>query len=165
MRRSRHYLRAFTLIEIVVVLVLIAISASLAAPSLRGWGQGAKLRDATQQLLDVAQSARSTAIARGMTHRLELDATTNSYRVTVLDGTTYAPATGEIGSAITLPAGFTLKLMSGGADGRSVQFEPTARTTPAVIRVTSGNGETSDLVCAFPADLFRRALTATGRPQ
>src|SRR5687768_10268701 len=67
---SRVHDRAFTLIELVVVLVVLTVTIAITAPSLRGWSQGAKLRDAGQQLLAATAFARSQAAATATPHRL-----------------------------------------------------------------------------------------------
>lgn len=143
------------MIELIVVLMLLSVMLAMAAPSLRGWGRGAKLTDATREVLATAHWARAEAIASATTHRLEINTTSNTYLVTRLDGTAYTPVAGEFGQANALPIGFALQLVSGGVDGNGVEFYPTARCTPAMLRVVSPTGETHELACNFPADVMR----------
>ena len=152
---------AFTLIELIIVLVVLSVIIGMCAPSLRGFGQSAKLNDATQQLLATTRWARSEAIATAVTHRIELDIANNAYSVVRQDGLTYVPVDGEFGHATSMPIGFTLQLASGGIDGRGIEFYPTSRSTPAVVRITTPAGMTSELASNFPADTFK-VITATG---
>ena len=154
--------RAFTMIEIVLVLVIISTALALSAPSLRGWGQGAKLRDAGEQFVSAARWARAEAIATATPHRIELDSSAASYTVTRQLGSEYAAVTGELGRPTMLPQDYRLELASGGED-QVIAFYPNGRSTPAVVRITSSGGDTVEVACAFPADLFR-VTPAGGAP-
>ena len=62
-RRTRKASVAFTLLELVLVLVVLSTALAVAAPSMRGWSKGSTLRDAGDQFLAVARWARSQAVA------------------------------------------------------------------------------------------------------
>jgi len=66
----RGSLSGFTLIELILVLLIISITMALAAPSLRGWSDGAKLRDAGDLFVASAKWARAQAILTGTPHVL-----------------------------------------------------------------------------------------------
>ena len=154
-RHQTEHRRGFTMIEIVLVLVIISSALALAAPSLRGWGQSAKLRDVSEQFVAACRWARAEAAATASTHRIDLDSAASTYSVKRQSGAEFVPVAGELGRATALPQGFTLALASGGADGRAIQFYPNGRATPAVVRFTSTAGETAEVASAFPADLFK----------
>lgn len=158
---SRH--SGFTLIELVIVLVVIAIMLGIAAPSLRGWGRGAELNDAARGVLTATQWARTEALATATVHRVEIDPAGTGYRVLKQDAATYSPV-GEFGTAKALPNAMTVRLASGGIAGTSIDFYPNGRCTPATIRVTSGSGGGSaEISAGFPADTFH--LVIDGRQQ
>lgn len=56
--------RGFTLIEMVTVIALAGLMLGLAAPSLRGFLMGHRVKSAVQALVSAAQEARSEAIKR-----------------------------------------------------------------------------------------------------
>ena len=155
--------RGFTMIEIVLVLVIISTAMALSAPSLRGWGQGAKLRDASEQFVSATRWSRAQAIATATPHRIDVDAATASYSVTVQRGSEHVPVAGDLGRPTVLPEGYRIQLASGGEDAQGIAFHPNGRSTPAVVRFTSTTGETVEVACAFPADLFR-VTPAGGAP-
>ena len=81
---------AFTLLELILVLVLISVLLGIAAPSLRGFVGARRSADAAAQVLAMANYARSQAIAQGTVYRLNVDATENVYWLTILSGGTTA---------------------------------------------------------------------------
>jgi type II secretion system protein H len=105
-RRPRH--SAFTLLELVLVLMVLAAAAAMVAPSLRGWSRGAKVRDAGDQFLAVTRWARSEALANGQLYRINIDARQGLYWVTVQDGQNFISPGTEFGRIFSIPEGFQL---------------------------------------------------------
>ena len=58
----RRFLLAFTLIEMLLVITIIAIMAAIGIPHIRGWGEGNSMTAATRQLMDDLALARLKAI-------------------------------------------------------------------------------------------------------
>ncbi len=63
----------FTLIELILVLVLIAVLTTLATPSLRGFARRAALDDTAASLLTLAEQARTRAAHEAVPHRVVFD--------------------------------------------------------------------------------------------
>ena len=154
-RARRHLRRAFTMIELILVLVILGIAVGVTAPSLRGWGMGAKLRDATQQFISTTRYARAEAAGQAVTVRVSLDTAENAYTVLRQQEGEFAEVAGEFGRPTVLPPGFTLQLVSGGSDRDAIDFFPNLRATPAVVRITTPTGLSSDVACEYPAGSFR----------
>src|SRR4051812_45648274 len=75
MHRRRTTSRpAFTLIELVLVLMVIAIALAMVSPSLRGWSKGSRVRDTAEQFVTLARFTRTRAVSTGQVHRLVIDA-------------------------------------------------------------------------------------------
>ncbi len=149
----------FTLIELVVVLTIITIALGMAAPSLRGWSDGAKLRDATDQFIATTQYARNQAVLSASEHRITIDSSSTAYALERQSGTTSEALAGDWGQPAELPVHFSIQIISGGENG-AIVFYPDARSAPAVVRITSARGEIIDIASAFPAAPFAR-LEAT----
>jgi type II secretion system protein H len=147
---------AFTLIELVLVMVVLTVLLTIAAPSLRGWSRGTKLRDASDQLLAATRFARSQAVTTGDVYRVEFDVNTSSYRVTSRDGDQFAAVPGEFGRETRLPSEVRLSVAreDGGA-GSAIEFHPSGRTTPARISLAADWGETFDIEATTAAEPFR----------
>lgn len=62
--------RAFTLIEIIVALTVIAVAMAVAIPTLKGLDQDEKARAPIKQLAEVVQEARSRAMREGRSYQI-----------------------------------------------------------------------------------------------
>jgi type II secretion system protein H len=71
--------RAFTLIELMIVIVLIGILSALIIPELKGGYQDALLRSTSRNLVNVFSIASSRAVSLNQLHRVRLDAKTGRY--------------------------------------------------------------------------------------
>ena len=157
--RSSLHRRAFTMIEVVLVLVVLAVVIATAAPALRGWSQGSKLHDAARQVMAAAQFARSQAASTATPYRLQVDPNGASFALGVLDDAEqqYVPAAGEWGQATPVPQGFRIELTGGSAEAiGAIDCYPDGRTTPATLRVVSPKGDTIELGSAYPAEPLRQ---------
>src|SRR5688500_698776 len=99
-RRAQSDLRrrgAFTLFELVLVLVMVSILMVVAAPSLRGFLAGSKSRDATENLLAMTRLARERAIADRTVYRLNIDPQNNTYWVLMQDGQRFVQTGTDLG--------------------------------------------------------------------
>jgi len=72
---------AFTLMELVIVIVLIGIMAAIIVPEMKGAFEDALLRSSGRKLVDVFTSANSRAISFNQTHRVRLDQGSGKYVV------------------------------------------------------------------------------------
>jgi type II secretion system protein H len=77
--RNDGSVRGFTLIELMVVLVLIAIMTAVIIPEMRGTYEDALLRSNTRKLINVFNLAYSQAVSGSQLHRVRLDRKTGRY--------------------------------------------------------------------------------------
>src|SRR6187401_614809 len=83
--RSRHNRPAFTLFELVLVMVIITTALAIISPSLRGFAHGARMRDASTEFVAMCQLARTQAISTARVHRLLIDTNTAQCKILVED--------------------------------------------------------------------------------
>ncbi len=72
-RRRHQRQRAFTLIELMVVCILLAILAAIIVPEMRGSYQDSLLRASSRKLMDAFDFAYSHAVSRDEVDRVRLD--------------------------------------------------------------------------------------------
>jgi type II secretion system protein H len=70
---------AFTLVELMVVLVIISIITSVVVAEMGGSFQDALLRSCTRQMVSICNAAYGRAVATGHAHRVALDLETGRY--------------------------------------------------------------------------------------
>ena len=76
---ARHSARAFTLIELIVVMALLSIIALITAPSLSRFFRGNELLDEARQFLALTRYARSQAASTGVPMVFWIDEQQNQY--------------------------------------------------------------------------------------
>lgn len=92
-------LRGFTLIEMIVVLVIVAIVATITAPRIAAIADAAAVRDESIRLIAAVDATRGAAVRLDDVASLTITAT--SYRATVVDGTDTITAWMQTGPATT----------------------------------------------------------------
>lgn len=176
-RNPRQLGAAFTLLELVFVLMVLALVLALTAPHLRGWGQGANLRSVADEFRAATVAARAAAILSAQPHRLEITSEGTSYQVVAVDEmpagsignnaqtgeVTTSAVTGEFAAPVELPAGYRVELIkntTATATADSLEFDPTGRITPATVRITSRDGRQIELIAESITDNFHLTTEA-----
>jgi len=70
--------KGFTLIELIVVFVIIAITAALIVPSIGGWLPRYRLRSATRDIISTMRTAQMKAVSNRMQYQVDFNVA-NSY--------------------------------------------------------------------------------------
>jgi prepilin-type N-terminal cleavage/methylation domain-containing protein len=120
-------LAAFTLIELLMVMVLITILVGAVAPKLVDFAAGRRSDNAAQSLVAYARDARTEAISEGRLFRLNLDPSGRQFWLTAQDPETgqYVAPTGEFSQKYDLPDGVTMTTdIAQQSDGCYVTFHP-----------------------------------------
>src|ERR1700749_4238313 len=95
MRRSRSY-SAFTLLELVLVMLVIALISAIAAPALFRFAAGRSVDNYGRQLLAAAQFARAASISEARVYRLNFDERNAQFWLTAdTGGGTFAATKGD----------------------------------------------------------------------
>ena len=133
--RNRNHPRAFTLVELVLVMVVIAVIAAMVVPSLSGSARGRRIGDTANQIVSLARLARTQAVTDGKTYRLNIDPNGGSYWLTVRD----ADAFQVLGNwSYTVPEGLRVECsLQPQQDGLYIEFKQTGRSDPATIWFSS----------------------------
>jgi prepilin-type N-terminal cleavage/methylation domain-containing protein len=154
-RRRNH--PAFTLLELILVMAIVAIIVAMASPMLRGFGEARRGDNCAAELVALTQWARTQAMTRGATYRLNMDPNSRTYWLTVDqgDGITFASPGTEFGRVFVAPDGVTLGWdVVPRQDGQYISFWPNGRTDAATIRVANARGEATQVACLSATETF-----------
>src|SRR5688500_2696160 len=156
---SVHYRRqphAFTLLELVLVLVVLSVALAAAAPSMQGWSRGSKQRDAAEQFLAVTRGARVKAAADATMHRVYVDAQAGRYWIAAQSGTEFLPLGTSLGQIYELPEGNRIEVTDpGGQRMQYIDFFPSGRTVPARVSIISAIDDRRIVIeCPSPSESF-----------
>jgi Tfp pilus assembly protein FimT len=156
--RCRTTSRAFTLIELVLVMGIITLMVTIIAPSLSAFATGRKTQYAASQLISMAKYARSQAINEGRTYRMTLDTSKRTASLTVQNVGQFVEPSSSLGNRIDLAEGLTLRtdLTPQPDGGTYVDFHSDGRTGdgPMHVWVTDKQGRVMELACLSPTELF-----------
>ena len=157
---------AFTLLELVLVMVVICTALAVAAPSMRGWSRGSRLRDAGDEFLALCRWARSQAVAESRIYRLYVDPPSGRFWAVAQDGQEFVPIGSSLGQVRALSDELSIELTgleSQAARMEFIEFHPTGRTWPARVRIALSEYDFLEIACESPADEFRLLTPSGGR--
>jgi len=151
-RRAKHFRSAFTLIELVLVMLLITIAMAIAAPSLRNFWKGNRVKDAGEQLAYITRLARTQAISDGAIYRLGIDPNGDGYALykQQAEGFVLIPS-----DNFALPEETHVEVTKADGSGADhIDFYPNGRTEPASIRLSAAGYNDIILTCPSPTESF-----------
>jgi prepilin-type N-terminal cleavage/methylation domain-containing protein len=111
MRGTQKQNPGFTLIELILVMVIIAIAAGIVAPALATFTAGRAVDNLSRQVLALTQYAHTQSISEARTYRLNFDENARQYWLTADDGAgTFNALKGEFSTRYTAPEGIRMKV-------------------------------------------------------
>jgi prepilin-type N-terminal cleavage/methylation domain-containing protein len=150
--------KAFTLLELVLVLAIISLTILAAAPALQQFTHGQSVGNTAAQFISTTQFARSQAVSDGTTYRLNIDANAGRWWLTMDDGNNFVAVDASYGANFTVPTDVRIESSIPVVDGSQViEFDPSGRSDAASVRFLGNNNNTIEVVCETPMDLFHVA--------
>lgn len=183
MLRSRPRIRsgeaAFTLMELMVVLALIAILSAAILPEMRGSFEDAVLRSSARQVVDVFGLANARAVSLSQAHRVRFDPAAGRYSVEAQSGRSarrgpFTPVPDLTGGTGTLDPRVHLEIHPSGASlpapeiatpadsANSIAFYPDGTSDAAELRLQDNSGFA--LLLRLNPVTSRVQVTTRGRP-
>jgi len=162
MRPARANFRAFTLLEILIVLAIIAILVGMVAPNLRAFARGRTISDEARQIVAMARYAEAQSIADAAPYRLNIDS--DGVWLTTQAAGTWAPPPNDFSAKMDLQQGITIDCdIAKQPDGQYITFSPTGRTQPSTITLADPSGQRVVIQCQSATDLYEIASDGGGR--
>ena len=134
--------RAFTLLELILVMLVLSVVMAMVAPSLSGFGAGREAEYAGAQVMTLSRWAREQAVSEGRVYRLNFDPASQTYWVTAQVGGVFQPISHDFGQQFALPEFVVMAWDAPQVDGAHViDCHPSGRIQPARIQITSRDGQ------------------------
>jgi len=147
--RPRQNRRAFTLIELMVVITLIAVLTAVILPEMRGTLEETALRSAARELVSACQTANARAVATGRPQQLVLDATAHRFRIETARGgpgeaqrprSASEPESGKLDPRIAVEVRLQEPPLPGAPAGIEFQADGTVTAADIILRDRTGFG-------------------------
>jgi type II secretion system protein H len=149
--------RAFTLIELILVLALLAVATSLAAPALSRFFRGRMINSEARQMLSLTRAAQSRAVAAGFPMLLWIDSQQRAYGLLeegkMLTGSAQDvdPKAEEFSfdESLQIEAPNASPISLNGRSVSAIRFLPDGaadENSPKVLRLTAQSGESLWLI-------------------
>jgi prepilin-type N-terminal cleavage/methylation domain-containing protein len=142
---------AFTLLELVLVMLIIAIMAGILAPALGRFTAGRAVDNFGRRMVGAAQYARAQSISEARIYRLNFDRNTGQFWLTVdTGGGNFQPPTGDYNQHYSAP------------DGVKMQFVQNAAAPPAPVVMLPWPSNIQPQSYTQPAELLDGTQAGTG---
>ena len=147
--------RAFTLIELILVMMIITIVVGAVVPSLRGFTMGRSAKNTATRILAMTHYARTQAISEGRTYRLNYSDRDRAFWLDYTDGGTMNTDIAErldVDERLTVS---TKDMQTGSTGDQYIEFRPGGRTDPASIVITDQSNAQIEIAASSATEMFR----------
>jgi prepilin-type N-terminal cleavage/methylation domain-containing protein len=157
-RRTISIRRGFTLLELVLVMLIIAIALGSVAPTMDLFAEGRKVNETAEHFITTARWARQQAMSEAATYQINLDAANRSWQTVIVSGGQQGEVAGEFGARYTADAQVDFSAVGlGGAPISRLVFEPNGRVDISQVKFTGQRGKTLLVICDSSLGEFRLA--------
>ena len=132
-RPARSRRRGFSLLELTLAMLIMAVVLAMVAPTLRGFAASRQVKDTAAFIVALTKWARMQAISQGRTYRLYMDLDLREYWLEVQRGANFEELEVDYGQRFTVPEGVTIEWIESGTAERNgyLRFEPSGRISPS----------------------------------
>ncbi len=148
--------RAYTLLELVLVLAIIASTLAMVAPSLSGFARGRRAEDAARQFIALTRWARSQAATDGVSYQLTVDPSLGQWKLNVQDDTdSFTDTPGPFGRVFSVPEGVEIQCELPIVEGQqTITFDASGRCDTGTLHFV-GFGSDVTVTCVAPIEVYR----------
>ena len=168
----------FTLLELLLVMIIVAVAMGIAAPGLGLFTASRHIFNTSARFVALADYARTQSVSEGRTYRLNIDREKGAYWLTAEDEGGFGRLATDMGKDFLLPEGVRIESVEftseveevsvpglripgrqyeeiTGEDGQEyVSFSPEGYAMPALLRLSDKRGNVLEIVCRYPSDRF-----------
>jgi len=149
--------RAYTLLELVLVLAIIASTLAMVAPALSGFARGRRAEEAARQFVSLTRWARSQAVTDGVSYQLIVDPTAGQWKINTYDAVTgsLTESISPFGRVYSVPEGVEIQAELPVVEGQqTITFDASGRCDTGTLHFV-GFGSDITVTCNAPVEVYR----------
>ena len=147
--------RAFTLVELVMVMVVVTVIIALVAPSFSGFIVGRRNRDTATLIVALANHARTQAISESRVYRLNIDLNKREMWLTVANAGVFQPPSSDYGDQYNWADDIKLDAdVPKHDDGNYLEFRPSGRNDSGHFWLTDRLGGSMEVASETATEQF-----------
>lgn len=166
-RKHRGRTKAFTLLELILIMIILCTVLAMAAPSLRGFFSSRQLNDVAEQMLVMTRYASIQAAFQGRTYRVNLDMNERRSWISVLSENQYETLKQSFGNDFLIPVDLKVTFENVPDEGGVyyLEFNPAGYAKAGRIRLEDNQNNVLDVVCYSPSEKFEIIEVVDGQEQ
>jgi len=148
--------KAFTLLELILVMVILSTVLAIAVPSLRGFFASRKINDVAEQMVTMTRYAKIQSISDSRSYLVNFDLHEGQYWVSAFDQNRDAVLENNFGKVHSIPSDIQMQFSDVPAEGGIyyLQFDPQGYTRACSVRLSDNKDNILELVCYSPSENF-----------
>lgn len=148
--------KAFTLLELILIMIILCTVLAMAAPSLRGFFSSRQLNDISEQILAMTRYAKVQAVFESRYYRVNFDPYERFYWISSLRASQYERLDTNFGNVYSIPTEIDMSFDNVSYDNGIYYFEfdPGGYSKEAAVRLKDNQDNVQEVVCYSPAENY-----------
>jgi len=157
--------RAFTLLELILIMIILCTVLAMAAPSLRGFFSSRQLNDITEQILAMTRYAKVQSVFESRYYRVNFDPQQRLYWISSRRESQYQRLDSNFGNLYSIPADIDISFDNVSYDNGIYYFEfnPEGYSKEAAVRLRDDQDTVQEIVCYSPAENYEIVEIINGK--
>ena len=165
--RLKHPARngAFTLLELILIMIILCTVLAMAAPSLRGFFSSRQLNDISEQIIAMTRYAKNQSIFESCPYRVNFDPYKRHYWISSLRQSQFERLNDHFGNLYSIPAEIDLSFYQVDYDNGVYYFEfdTEGYSKEAALRLKDNQDNILEIVCYSPAENYEIVEIINGK--
>jgi Tfp pilus assembly protein FimT len=156
---------AFTLLELILIMIILCTVLAMAAPSLRGFFSSRQLNDITEQILAMTRYAKVQSVFESRYYRVNFDPQQRLYWISSRRESQYQRLDSNFGNLYSIPADIDIAFDNVSYDNGIYYFEfdPEGYSKEAAVRLRDNQDTVHEVVCYSPAENYEIVEIINGK--
>ncbi len=159
--------RAFTLLELILIMIILSTVLAMAAPSLRGFFSSSQLNDVSDYILAMTRYAKVQSVFGSRYYRVNFDPDQNRCWISSLTESQYEPLKNNFGNDFLIPSEMEL-IFEGVTKEDGIyyfEFNPEGYSRAGSVLLKDNRGKLMEVACESPSEYYEIVEYVDGQRQ